>query len=112
MLTSLITFLITGLIFSALSIPLIKRKVKINNWYGIRLPQTTKSESVWYEVNATMGKYLFVFGIIISVLSIYFYFYPLENEFFMIYLLLAILIIGTMLFIRISIKYSRKFGDQ
>lgn len=111
MFASLIIFFITGIVFSGLAIPLIRRKVKINNWYGIRLPQTTKSESVWYQVNATMGKYLFIYGLLISALSIYFYFYPLKDEFLTIYFLLAVLIIGTMLFIRISIKYSRKFGE-
>ncbi|MCB0749862.1 MAG: SdpI family protein [Ignavibacteriae bacterium] len=112
MLTSLITFFITGLLFAGLSIPLIRKKVKINNWYGIRLPQTMKSEAVWYEVNAIMGKYLFVFGIIISGLSAYFYFNPLEDQFYMVYLLLAVLVIGSFLFFSLSLKFSRKFGEE
>ncbi|MCB0731675.1 MAG: SdpI family protein [Ignavibacteriae bacterium] len=112
MLTSLITFFITGLLFAGLSIPLIRKKVKINNWYGIRLPQTMKSETVWYEVNAIMGKYLFVFGIIIAGLSAYFYFNPLEDQFYMVYLLLAVLVIGSFLFFSLSLKFSRKFGEE
>ena len=111
MFTSLITFFLAGLLFIGISIPLIKRKVKINSWYGIRLPQTMSNENVWYEVNAIMGKYLLVFGIIISGLSGYFFFNPLKDEFYMIYMLLAILIIGSFLFISLSIKFSRKMNE-
>ena len=38
----LITFVGTGLILIGIAIPLIYRKIKINNWYGIKLPQTMK----------------------------------------------------------------------
>ena len=66
-------YLLMGIIFIAVSIPLIKRKVKINNWYGVRLPQTMKNEEIWYEVNEKSGKHLFAFGIIIIFFSILFY---------------------------------------
>jgi len=56
---SLMTFFVAGIIISALALPLIKRKVKINSWYGVRLPQTMQSENIWYNVNSYMGKYLF-----------------------------------------------------
>ncbi|MBK7107409.1 MAG: SdpI family protein [Ignavibacteriae bacterium] len=42
-----ILFLISGfvgILMIALSIPLILQKVKINHWYGIRLPETMKDE--------------------------------------------------------------------
>ena len=45
--TSLTVFFITGLLFSALSIPLIRKKVKANAWYGIRTGETLRDESVW-----------------------------------------------------------------
>ncbi len=62
--TSLLVFFFTGLLFSALSIPLIRKKVKMNAWYGIRTGETMRDETIWYKVNSIMGKYLFVFGII------------------------------------------------
>lgn len=58
-----------GVLFIALSIPLIKRKIKINNWYGVRLPQTMKDEKVWYEVNERSGRQIFIFGTIICIIS-------------------------------------------
>jgi hypothetical protein len=110
MLTSLITFFITGLIFSILSIPLIKRKVKMNNWYGIRLPQTMENENVWYDVNEKVGRYIFFFGLLICTLSLLFYFYPVIDEVYTIFILLAVLIGGSILLIALSIKYANKFS--
>ena len=69
----LLIYIFMGVLFIAISIPLIKRKVKINNWYGVRLPQTMKNEEIWYEVNEKSGKHLFAFGTIIIFFSILFY---------------------------------------
>ena len=104
--TSLAVFFITGSLFCALSIPLIKRKVKINSWYGIRTLQAMQNETIWYRVNTIMGRYLFLFGIIICSLCLYFYYYPLEHDYKMIYSLLGLLIFGTILFIKLSYSYS------
>ncbi|MDX1699396.1 MAG: SdpI family protein [Melioribacteraceae bacterium] len=103
---SLITFFISGIAFSALAIPLIRKKIKINNWYGIRIPQTLDDEDVWYEVNALMGKYIFSWGIFISVLTIYFFLNPTDPEYLMIYILLVILISGAILLVIVSYKVS------
>lgn len=109
MFTALITFFITGLIFSGLSIPLIRRKVKINSWYGIRIPQTMDNEKVWYEVNEIVGKYIFVLGMLISILSLYFTLNPTEPGFIMIYILLAILIFGSVILVVIAYRIANKY---
>lgn len=110
--TSLFVFFITGLLFSALSIPLIRNKVKMNAWYGIRTLETMRDEKIWYEVNSKMGKYLFVFGMIISAISIYFSFFPLEEEYEMVYSLLGILFIGTIIFVKQSFRIAYKVSDE
>lgn len=115
--TSLLVFFVTGLIFSGLSIPLIRKKVKMNAWYGIRTGETMRDETIWYKVNSIMGIYLFVFGLVISALSVYFIFYPLNEEYEMVYTLLGALIIGTILFVKqsyyVSYKQSKKqFNKQ
>ena len=111
--TSLLVFFITGLLFSALSIPLIRKKVKMNAWYGIRTGETMSDEYIWYKVNSIMGKYLFAFGLIISALSVYFYFFPFNEEYEMVYTLLGVLMIGTILFVKqsfyVSYKQSQKY---
>ena len=105
---SLITFFISGIAFSALAIPLIRKKIKVNNWYGIRIPQTMDDDEVWYEVNALMGKYIFSWGIFISVLTLYFFLNPTDPEYLMVYILLVILISGAVLLVIISYKVSNK----
>ena len=110
--TSLIVFFITGLIFSALSVPLIRRKVKMNSWYGIRVPQAMQSENVWYELNAIMGRYLFAFGLLTSILSLNFMLHPLEHEYQMVYFLLGIIILGTVLFVKLSFSTAAKLNKK
>ena len=114
--TSLIIFFITGLLFSVLSIPLIRKKVKMNAWYGIRTTESLRDEYIWDKVNSIMGKYLFVFGLFISALSVYFHFFPFNEEYEMVYTLLGALIFGTVLFVKqsfyVSYKQSQKHYNE
>jgi hypothetical protein len=71
MLTWLVlTFVVTGLVFIVLSIPMIQRKVKPNRWYGFRVPKTLNNPDIWYEANAYMGRWLFAMGAITVVLAV------------------------------------------
>lgn len=110
--TSLILFFITGLLFSGLAIPLMNRKVKMNSWYGIRVPDAMQNENIWYKVNAIMGRYLFAFGLLTSVVSLQFILYPLEYEYQMVYILLGILIFGTILFVKLSFSTAKKISEK
>ena len=65
-------------------------------------------EDVWYEVNALMGKYIFSWGIFISVLTLYFFINPTDPEYLMIYILLVVLISGAVLLVILSYKVSNK----
>jgi len=110
--TSLSVFFLAGILFCALAIPLIKGKVKFNSWYGIRTLQAMQNESIWYRVNAIMGRYLFLLGTIICSLSLYFVYFPLEEDYKMVYSLLGFLIFGTVLFIKLSYNYSDKVSIE
>ena len=112
MITSLITIFIAGLILAALAIPLMNRKVKMNSWYGIRLPQTMDNETVWYEVNEKVGRYIFFFGLLICTLTILIYLYPIIDNIFSVFILLAVLVLGSILLIIISINYAKKISKQ
>lgn len=109
---SLILFFLTGILFSVLAIPLIRKKVKINSWYGIRVPKTMESEAVWYEVNAVVGRYIFFFGILISVLTLYFIMNPTDPEYLMVYTLLVILITGSVIMVIMSYKVSDRISSK
>ena len=60
-----------GLLFVALAMPLIRRRVKPNGMYGLRVPATFADEWVWYEANARSGRdllYVGLFEIIVAML--------------------------------------------
>src|SRR5690242_20722448 len=48
----------------ALSVPLIRRTIPRNAWYGFRTPKTLSSDGVWYEANHIGGIYFLVAGVI------------------------------------------------
>lgn len=58
-----------GLLVSALSVPLIVRKVPMNRFYGVRIPKAFASERNWYELNEYGGKLFFVFGIVLFLIG-------------------------------------------
>ena len=60
-----------ALLLAGLSLPLILRKVPMNSLYGIRFPQSFKSDKAWYEINAYGGKALFIAAIPIFLLGLY-----------------------------------------
>jgi hypothetical protein len=47
-----------GVIIFIISLPLMLRKVPMNQTYGIRIKAAFKSEASWYEINAYGGRLL------------------------------------------------------
>lgn len=70
MLILTLVFVSVGLVLIAISVPLIRRRVKPNWWYGVRLPATFADEWVWYEANAASGRDILVIGVLLVVLSV------------------------------------------
>lgn len=66
----MIVYVFAGILTSAVSLPMINRKVKRNYWYGFRLPKTLSSDEIWYPANEFAGKLLFVAGVITTVAAI------------------------------------------
>jgi len=44
------------------SLPLIGRKVGMNRWYGVRIPEAFASEDRWFKINHYGGKLLLGWG--------------------------------------------------
>jgi uncharacterized membrane protein len=59
-----------GILFIAVSLPLIFEKVKPNRWYGFRTKKTLSDERIWYEANRVAGYDLLLAGIAIVAGSI------------------------------------------
>ena len=74
--TMLIMQIATSSILIGLSIPLIRRIVPPNGWYGFRVPRTLRDPVVWYEANAYSGKCLLMAGVAILVGSVSLYAVP------------------------------------
>lgn len=67
---------IPALVLIGLSIPLIRRMVAPNSWYGFRVRQTLGDPAVWYEANAYSGRCLLAAGIVIIIGSAILYEIP------------------------------------
>ncbi len=60
---------VVGLLVIALSVPLARNKVKMNPWYGIRIPEAFKSEERWYEINRYGGRLMLWWGLCIVIVA-------------------------------------------
>ncbi|HWL54953.1 MAG TPA: SdpI family protein [Chthoniobacteraceae bacterium] len=68
-----------ALILAGGSIPLILRKVPMNDSYGVRFPQAFKSQEAWYEINAYGGKMLLLSSLPVLVLGLCGFFWQPES---------------------------------
>ena len=64
-----IAFAASGLLIVGLGIPLARRSVRPNHFYGLRIPATLNNETVWYEANAGAGRDMIVAGLAIVVVA-------------------------------------------
>ena len=59
-----------GLLFIALSIPLIQERVPPNSTYGFRTAKSLSDSKIWYAINRTSGRDLLIAGTLISLGSV------------------------------------------
>jgi hypothetical protein len=66
---------LVGVVFVVLGVPLARRRIKRNSWYGYRIRITLKDEAIWYPVNERGGRHLVVLGsslIVVGLLGLFF----------------------------------------
>lgn len=51
-----------GLLAMAVSVPLVRRKIKANPWFGVRIPAAFESEEAWFAINEYGGRLLRLWG--------------------------------------------------
>ena len=66
----------SGVLLALIAIPMIRRKIKPNAWYGFRTPQTLRDPDVWYDANEYAGRRLFWAGIWCAVVALGLYRVP------------------------------------
>lgn len=70
MLILFLVFLLSGLLFVGLAVPLIRGRVSPNLLYGLRVPATLADERVWYEANRRSGWDLLWLGAALAALAL------------------------------------------
>jgi uncharacterized membrane protein len=65
-----VLFAIVGLVSVVVGLPLARRLVRPNRWYGLRVPATFADEHVWYEANAVAGRDLMALGALLLIVAL------------------------------------------
>lgn len=71
---------LVGVLFLAVSIPLVKNWVTMNRFYGVRIKKAYESEENWYKLNNFFGKRLLFWSIILICISISNYFITIDKN--------------------------------
>jgi uncharacterized membrane protein len=87
---------VVGALLIAVSISLLRRRVKPNWLYGLRVPPTFADKWVWYEANAKSGRDLVVFGVLVALLGLVFPMVPGSDELSFEAILSIVLVVGAL----------------
>jgi len=70
----------SALVIMGVSIPLVKQKIKMNRWYGIRIKKSFESEDNWYRINEYGGKQLIAWSIPLTILGFICFLVPINDS--------------------------------
>lgn len=62
--------LLAALLTIAAALPLILRRVRMNHWYGVRVPAAFASEEAWFAINRYGGRLLLGWGGMIALIAL------------------------------------------
>ena len=60
----------SGVVLVGAGLPLMRRRVPPNRWYGVRLSSTLADERMWYAVNERSGRDLLILGTTVVFLAL------------------------------------------
>jgi uncharacterized membrane protein len=100
----MIMFLFMGVLFIALSVPLMLKKVPPNNWYGFRTPKTLSDEKIWYEANRISAQGMALVGVVLILLSLTLLLLAKEMSD-----LTKLIIIGVIMIVSLAVALIRSF---
>ena len=99
---------VVGLLVVAVAVPLANRRVKMNPWYGIRIPEAFKSEERWLEINQYGGRLMFWWGISILIVATFGLALPKRYWIFYAFAALGIILAGLGLVMARIFRYAAK----
>jgi hypothetical protein len=105
------TNLSSGIILIFLSIPLYRKKIKMNKTYGFRLSKAFQSDENWFNINAYGAKQMIIWSIIMILFGIAILFIPIpEKPNIVLALTLSVgpLILGVLIVTIKTIIYAKK----
>jgi hypothetical protein len=59
-------YFVLGLLFVASGVPLLRRRVPRNRWYGFRTRKTLSTDETWYAANAVAGRDMIAAGSVVA----------------------------------------------
>jgi hypothetical protein len=101
----LFLFLCSGLLVTALSVPMILGKIPPNGLYGFRVKKTMENPEIWYPVNAYSGKWLLATSLMMILAAVGFYFVPGISLDVYSYAVLGVWVVGFTIAIVASVRY-------
>ena len=69
-----------GVLIIAVCLPLLKDKIGMNHWYGIRFKKSFESKENWYKINRYGAQRLILWSVLIVAIGILTLFVPVSNN--------------------------------
>jgi len=63
-----------------IGLPLAKQKIPMNRWFGVRIPKTSTSTKLWYDINAYAGRQFILCSIPIALAGMACSFMPITGR--------------------------------
>jgi len=114
MIVLMVTFVVSGLLLAAVSVPLILRLIPPNGLYGFRVRKTIEHPEIWYPVNKYGGERLLMASLLVVLAAIGYPFIPdITIEVYSYAVLVTWVVASTIAFIG-SFRYmnSLKIGES
>lgn len=102
----------SGILLAALAVPLMRRRVPPNAFYGLRIPETLADDGVWYEANARSGRDLLRVGLAILVGSLLLAVVPWREPAYYALVMSAVLVGAVIAYAVKSIRMARDLARE
>jgi uncharacterized membrane protein len=107
-----VTFLSTGLLLIVVAIPLVRGKVPMNRWYGIRIRRAFESEQNWYEIHRYGGQLLVAVGVVVALLAVVLWPSGHLPASWIVWLVLAGPVVLAIPFLALVLRFARRLPES
>lgn len=108
----LVVYIVTNALLVGLGIPLLRRRVKPNGLYGLRIRETLADEDIWYEANARSGRDLIIIGVLGLVLTVGLHLAPQVSESTYHYLMMGYLLAAVVLSFVVDLRFAKRLWEE